>query len=206
MNKYLHLSHDPVMAGLIARFGKLRMTAAQREPYEALCESIVYQQLHAKAAATIFGRLVAQIGNGVLPTPDVLLDAPDEALRAAGLSCNKIAALRDLAQHAKDGRLPTLADCRTLDDEALIARLSDIRGIGRWTVEMFLIFTLGRPDVLPAGDFGVRKGYAIAYSQPEMPVPKALALAGERWAPHRSLAALYLWRVADGGKAWKEHA
>jgi hypothetical protein len=129
-----------------------------------------------------------------------------EALRAAGLSCNKIAALRDLARHAQDGRLPTLADCRALDDEALIARLSDIRGIGRWTVEMFLIFTLGRPDVLPAGDFGVRKGYAIAYSQPEMPVPKALALAGERWAPHRSLAALYLWRVADGGKAWKEHA
>jgi DNA-3-methyladenine glycosylase II len=203
MNLHLHLSRDPVMAGLIARFGKLRVPGDQREPYEALCESIVYQQLHAKAAATIFGRLVAQIGNGVLPAPDALLDAPDEALRAAGLSCNKIAALRDLARHAQDGRLPTLADCRALDDEALIARLSDIRGIGRWTVEMFLIFTLGRPDVLPAGDFGVRRGYAIAYSQPEMPVPKALALAGERWAPHRSLAALYLWRVADGDKAWK---
>jgi DNA-3-methyladenine glycosylase II len=203
LNKHLHLSQDPVMAGLITRFGKLRVPAAQREPYEALCESIIYQQLHAKAAATIFGRLVARIGNGVLPTPDAMLDAPDEALRAAGLSRNKIAALLDLARHLRDGRLPALSDCRALDDEALIARLSDIRGIGRWTVEMFLIFTLGRPDVLPAGDFGVRRGYAIAYSQPEMPAPKALALAGERWAPHRSLAALYLWRVADGGKAWK---
>lgn len=204
MNKHLQLSQDPVMSGLVARFGKLRVTADRREPYAALCESIVYQQLHAKAAGTIWGRLVAQIGDGALPTPDRLLDAPDEALRAAGLSRNKIAALRDLARHAQDGRLPALADCRALDDETLIARLSDIRGIGRWTVEMFLIFTLGRPDVLPTGDFGVRKGYAIAYSQPEMPAPRALALAGERWAPHRSLAALYLWRVADGGKAWKE--
>jgi len=204
MNKHLHLSRDPVMAGLIARFGKLRVTADRREPYEALCESIVYQQLHAKAAATILGRLVAQVGNGALPPPAGLLAAPDEALRAAGLSRNKIAALRDLARHARDGRLPTLAACRALDDEALIARLGDIRGIGRWTAEMFLIFTLGRPDVLPAGDFGVRRGYAIAYSLPELPAPKALARAGERWAPHRSLAALYLWRVADGGKAWKE--
>ncbi len=192
------------MAGLITRFGKLRVTADRREPYEALCEAVVYQQLHAKAAATILGRLVAQIGNGALPAPHRMLDAPDEALRAVGLSRNKVAALRDIATHARDGRLPTLAICRDLSDAELIARLTDIRGIGRWTVEMFLIFTLGRPDVLPSGDFGVRRGYSLAYSLPDMPTPKALALAGERWAPHRSLAALYLWRVADGGKAWKE--
>lgn len=191
------------MAGLIARFGKLRVTADRREPYEALSEAVIYQQLHAKAAATILGRLVAQIGNGVLPDPEGMLDAPDEALRAAGLSRNKVAALRDIATHARDGRLPTLAVCRDFSDAELIARLTDIRGIGPWTVDMFLIFTLGRPDVLPSGDFGVRRGYSLAYSLPEMPSPKALALAGERWAPHRSLAALYLWRVADGGKAWK---
>lgn len=185
------------MAGLIARFGKLRVTADLREPYAALCETVVYQQLHGKAAATIFGRVVAQLGHGGrFPLPQRLLDAPDEALRAVGLSHNKAAALRDIARHAADGRLPDLAACQALGDEELIARLVDIRGIGRWTAEMYLMSSLGRPDILPVGDLGVRKGYQTAYNTEELPAPKALAKAGEAWSPCRTLATLYLWRAA----------
>lgn len=198
MNAYEHLSQDPVMAALIARHGKIRRAPSHEEPYAALCEAVVYQQLHAKAAATIFGRVVAQIGDGVaFPRPERLAAASDEALRAAGLSRNKAAALRDVAAHALDGRLPTLDACKSLDDAALVERLTDIRGIGRWTVEMLLIFDLGRPDVLPVDDLGVRRGYQLAYRKRTMPTPKALAEFGRRWAPHRTLAALYLWRAAD---------
>ena len=197
MNAFDHLALDPVMAALIARFGKIRRKPTHRGPYEALSEAIVYQQLHAKAAATIFGRVVDQIGKGAFPSPKQIADAGDDALRAPGLSRNKAAALRDLAAHALDGRLPDLDHCKRLDDEALIERLTDIRGIGRWTVEMFLMFDLGRPDVLPVDDLGVRRGFQTAYRKREMPAPKALAEFGRRWAPHRTLAALYLWRAAD---------
>ena len=185
------------MADLIARFGKLRLSSVRSEPYEALSEAVIYQQLHGKAAATIFGRVVDQIGGGTFPSPQQVADASDEALRAAGLSRNKAASLRDIARHALDGRLPTRADCTKLSDAELIGRLTDIRGIGRWTVEMFLMFNLGRPDVLPVGDLGVRKGYQNAYAMSEMPAPKMLAEVGVRWAPHRTLAAFYLWRAAD---------
>lgn len=185
------------MAGLIARFGELRLRRTRTEPYDALCEAVVYQQLHAKAAATIYGRVVDRIGGGRFPAPQRLLEATDDELRAAGLSRNKALALRDIARHAADGRLPTRAACRKLDDAPLIDRLTDIRGIGRWTVEMFLMFHLGRPDVLPVDDLGVRKGFQNAYRKRELPTPKALAAFGERWAPHRTLAAFYLWRAAD---------
>jgi DNA-3-methyladenine glycosylase II len=198
MNAHTHLSQDPVMATLIARFGKLRRQATHREPYEALCEAVVYQQLHAKAAATIYGRIVDQLGDGKnFPDPQRIVDASDEALRAAGLSRNKAAALRDISRHALDKRLPSLADCRTLGDADLIDRLTDIRGIGRWTVEMFLMFDLGRPDVLPVDDLGIRRGFQNAYRKRTPPTPRALAEFGARWAPHRTLAALYLWRAAD---------
>jgi DNA-3-methyladenine glycosylase II len=197
MKSHDRLSQDPVMAGLIARFGKLRLSSGSSEPYEALSEAVIYQQLHAKAAATIFGRVVDQIGSGTFPSPQQVLDAPDEALRAAGLSRNKAAALRDIALHAQDGRLPARAACTKLGDSELIERLTAIRGIGRWTVEMFLMFNLGRPDVLPVDDLGVRKGYQNAYAAHELPAPKALAAFGQRWAPYRTLASLYLWRAAD---------
>lgn len=192
-----HLSRDPVMARLIARYGRLRLKTSRTEPYEALCEAVIYQQLHAKAAAAIFARVVEQFGEAAFPEPQRLLKASDEALRAPGLSRNKAAALRDIAQHALDGRLPSRAACRTLRDEELIGRLTGIRGIGRWTVEMFLMFNLGRPDVLPADDLGVRKGFQSAYRRRELPRPRALAEFGRRWAPHRTLAAFYLWRAAD---------
>jgi DNA-3-methyladenine glycosylase II len=201
MKAHDHLALDPVMAGLIVRHGKLRLRRSTTEPYEALCEAVVYQQLHAKAAATIFGRVVDRIGAGSFPSPSRLLEAPDEALRAAGLSRNKLAALRDIARHAADGRLPSRAACASLSDSALIARLTGIRGIGRWTVEMFLMFHLGRPDVLPVDDLGVRKGFQSAYRKKEPPAPKALAAFGERWAPYRTYAAFYLWRAADQGEA-----
>lgn len=198
MNAYEHLSQDPVMAGLIARHGKIRNKPSHEEPYVALCEAVIYQQLHAKAAAAIFGRVVAQVGGGRgFPKPKQIADASDETLRAAGLSRNKAAALRDVAAHALDGRLPTLDACKALNDDALVERLTDIRGIGRWTVEMLLIFDLGRPDVLPVDDLGVRRGFQLAYHKRQMPTPKALAEFGRRWAPRRTLATLYLWRAAD---------
>lgn len=185
------------MAGLIALHGELKLRRSHTEPYDALCEAVVYQQLHAKAAATIYGRIVEQIGSGAFPRPEQLLKATDERLRAAGLSRNKALALRDIAGHASDGRLPTRAESRRLSDAELIERLTDIRGIGRWTVEMFLMFNLGRPDVLPADDLGVRKGFMSAYRKRELPTPRALAEYGLRWAPYRTLAAFYLWRAAD---------
>ena len=185
------------MAALIARYGELRLRTSLTEPYEALCEAVVYQQLHAKAAATIYARVAVQIGGGKFPEPARLLATSDEALRATGLSRNKTAALRDIARHARDGSLPTRAQSSKLNDAELIGRLTDIRGIGRWTVEMFLMFNLGRPDVLPADDLGVRKGFQNAYRKREMPAPKALAAFGQRWAPYRTYAAFYLWRAAD---------
>jgi len=197
MKAHDHLAQDPVMAALITRYGELRLRTSRTEPYEALCEAVVYQQLHAKAAATIYGRVTEQIGGGGFPEPARLLEASEEALRAAGLSRNKAAALRDIARHAQDGSLPTRAQCRKLNDAELIGRLTGIRGIGRWTVEMFLMFNLGRPDVLPVDDLGVRKGFHDAYRKREMPSPKALAAFGQRWAPYRTYAAFYLWRAAD---------
>lgn len=197
MKAHDHLAQDPVMASLIERHGRLRLKSSRTEPYEALCEAVIYQQLHAKAAAAIFGRVVGQIGGCAFPAPAQLLETSDGALRAAGLSRNKSLALRDIAAHAADGRLPTRAESRRLSDGELIERLTDIRGIGRWTVEMFLMFNLGRPDVLPADDLGVRKGFMSAYRKRELPAPKALAEFGQRWAPHRTLASFYLWRAAD---------
>jgi len=191
------LAQDPLMSRLIERFGKLRLPSGRSEPYAALSEAVIYQQLNGKAAATILGRFMEQLGGGELPKPQQVLDASDEALRAAGISRNKAAALRDIARHALDGRLPTRAECAKLSDDALIERLTDIRGIGRWTVEMFLMFNLGRPDVLPVDDLGVRKGYQSATAARELITPKALAEIGRRWSPHRTLAALYLWRAAD---------
>lgn len=195
-----HLSRvDPAMGRLIERVGPFTMELkATPGLFVALAESIVYQQLHGRAAATIFARLRALFPSGHLgPTPEQIMRASDERLRGAGLSQAKLLALRDLARRAIAGELPTLTEVHAMDDETIIERLSEVRGIGRWTVEMLLIFRLARPDILPVDDYGVRNGFAIAYRKRAMPTAKALARYGQRWAPYRTVASWYLWRAVD---------
>src|SRR5262245_2750176 len=192
---------DLVMKRLIRDIGPYGLTPrVRRSPFESLVRAIAYQQLHARAAESILGRFVALCPTQRFPRPDNLLAMNDQALRSAGFSQAKIAALRDLAAKTLDGSLPTGAVLRTLDDEAIIERLMMVRGIGRWTVEMLLIFQLGRPDVLPIHDFGLRNGFRIAYGRRSMPMPKEVRRYGERWRPYRTAAAWYLWRVADRAK------
>ncbi len=194
---------DPALGRTIDTIGEFvleRELRAATSVYAALAESVVSQQLSGKAAATIYGRLCALFpGNRGGPKPAQILAASDEALRGAGLSRAKTLALRDLAERSLAGEIPTLAAARRLSDDAIIERLTAVRGIGRWTAEMFLIFRLGRPDILPVDDFGVRKGFALAFGLPEQPRPKELAAYGERWAPFRTVASWYLWRRADRG-------
>ncbi len=186
---------DPKLGRLMDRVGPFRMEVKTSSSlFEVLAESIVYQQLHGKAAATIHGRLCGLFSGGV-PTPEGILARTEETLRGVGLSAAKLRALQDLS--AKANALPTLAEARALSDEALVERLTAVRGIGRWTVEMVLMFRLGRPDVLPLGDFGVRKGFGIAFAGGAMPEPEVLATRGLRWAPYRTMASWYLWRAAD---------
>jgi DNA-3-methyladenine glycosylase II len=207
---------DPRLGKLIERAGPftLRVASAQ-SPFEALVESIIYQQLHGKAAATIHRRLLESFapiltleaaGTGSHPTPQQLLDCPNEQLRAAGLSKNKMLALRDLAAKTIDGTVPTLPQIRRMSDEAIIEHLTQVRGIGRWTVEMLLIFRLGRPNVLPVDDYGVRKGFALTFGKLKptdkvtpMDLPKAdeMQRRAKKWQPWCSIASWYLWRACD---------
>ncbi|MEO8227977.1 MAG: DNA-3-methyladenine glycosylase 2 family protein [Gemmatimonadota bacterium] len=165
--------------------------------FGALFESIVYQQLSGKAAATILERTRRLFLPKRFPTPQDILDAPEPLLRSAGLSGAKAASLKDLARHTIDGTVPTLARVRRMPDAEVVERLTTVRGIGVWTVEMLLMFRLGRPDVLPVGDLGVRKGFARVYRWKEMPAPLALAEYGERWRPFRSVASWYMWRALE---------
>jgi DNA-3-methyladenine glycosylase II len=167
----------------------------QRDPYRALVRAVVFQQLSGKAAATIHGRVLALFADKDHPDPQDILGASDETLRSAGLSRQKIAALRDISQKRLDGVIPEARALHKLSDEEIIERLTAARGVGRWTVEMYLMFTLGRPDVLPVDDLGVRKGAEKLYRRTF--TPKELAAYGERWTPHRSAAAWHLWRIAD---------
>lgn len=167
----------------------------QRDPYRALVRAVVFQQLSGKAASTIHGRVLALFVDKEHPEPADILGASDEALRGAGLSRQKIAALRDISQKRLDGVIPEARALVKLADEEIIARLTAAKGVGRWTVEMYLMFTLGRPDVLPVDDLGVRKGAEKLYRRSF--TPKELAAYGERWTPHRSAAAWHLWRIAD---------
>ncbi len=196
---------DPKLATLIDRAGpfalRLDHTAS---PFESLLESILYQQLHGKAAATIHRRVREYFGGD--PTPQLLLSTPDEPLRAAGVSANKIKALRDLAARTLDGTVPSHSAILKMSDADIVERLTEVRGIGSWTVEMLLIFRLGRPDVLPVTDYGVRKGYALTFlrvpkSRPieaaDLPKPDVVFRRGQRWAPYRSVASWYLWRACD---------
>ena len=176
------------------------MPRVRRSPFESLARAIAYQQLHEKAAESILRRFVALFPAKRFPQPDDLLAMNEQAIRGAGFSQAKVAALRDLAAKTLDGTVPTGAIVRKLDDEAIIERLIAVRGVGRWTVEMLLIFQLGRPDVLPVDDFGVRNGFRITYGRRSMPTPNVVRQYGERWKPYRTAAAWYLWRAADRSK------
>ena len=175
---------------------QLRMESMD-SPYEALMRSIAYQSISGKAAATIYGRVKALGTEGRPPTPEQMLKLRKPALRKAGLSAAKILAMKDLAQKTIDGVVPTMEQALTMSDEELIERLVSVRGIGVWTVEMFLIFRLGRPDVLPVHDLGVKKGWCVTYGKKRMPKPKELLAFGERWRPYRTLASWYMWRAFE---------
>jgi DNA-3-methyladenine glycosylase II len=172
------------------------------DPVDALARAILYQQLSGKAAATIVGRVEAAIASDRFHC-DTLARIDDAALRACGVSGNKSLALRDLALREERGEIPTLRQMATMDEDAIIAALVPIRGIGRWTVEMMLMFRLGRPDVLPIDDLGIRKGAQAIDKLDEMPAPKVLQARGEKWGPYRTYASLYLWRIADLANAPK---
>jgi len=190
------------MRRLIRDIGPCRLVPSRgRSPFESLARAIAYQQLHDKAADSILRRFVALFPGRRFPSPAEVLATDVRAIRKAGFSRAKVVALRDLAAKALDGTVPTGAAIRRLDDEAVIERLTAVRGIGRWTVEMLLIFHLNRPDVLPIDDFGVRNGFRIAYGRRTMPTPREVKKYGERWKPYRTVASWYLWRAVDQAKA-----
>ncbi|MCS6317345.1 MAG: DNA-3-methyladenine glycosylase 2 family protein [Nitrospira sp.] len=192
---------DPVMKRVIGEVGPYALLPrVKRSPFESLARAIAYQQLHDKAAESILKRFIALFPGRRFPRPADLLAVAPEIIRGTGFSRAKIAALHDLAAKAMDGTVPTTAVIQRLDDDAIVERLIAVRGVGRWTVEMLLIFQLGRPDVLPVDDFGVRNGFRIAYQRDAMPTPKELMRYGERWRPYRTAAAWYLWRAADRAK------
>jgi DNA-3-methyladenine glycosylase II len=197
---------DEKLAALMERIGPfaLRVKSAH-SPFEALLEAILHQQLHANAARAILGRLLAGFDD-LHPRPEQLLAAPEEMLRAAGLSQGKLLSLRDLAAKTLDGTVPSLAAIRRMDDAEVIERLGQVRGIGKWTAEMLLIFRLGRPDVFPVTDYGVRKGFLLTFGRVKagrpitlkmLPKPEAMERRAKRWRPWRSVASWYLWRACE---------
>ena len=195
------LRTDAAFAGLIRRVGPCRLVVEKTEIYPALVRAIAYQQLHGAAARTILGRFLALFPGTDFPAPAQILSTSEAAMRACGFSASKTASIHDIAAHAGQGTIPTRRAAARLSDAELIERLTVIRGVCRWTVEMMLMHTLGRPDVLPVDDFGVREGYRALYNLDAQPRPKDLAAIGEAWAPFRSTAAWYLWRAADLAKA-----
>ena len=189
---------DPVLGGLIDRIGPCTLKAAtRRTPFQALVRSVVYQQLNGSVAEKILGRVLALYPDARFPSAEQLRDTPDDRLRGAGLSRAKTAALKDIAAKTLEGIIPPAAIIRRMSDEEIVERLTVIRGVGPWTVQMFLIFTLGRADVLPAADYGVRQGFALVYGRKELPPPAELLDMGEKWRPHRTTAAWYFWRALD---------
>lgn len=196
---HTHLSRvDQPLARLIARVGEFRFKLDECDSvYESLLEAIAYQSIAGKAAQVIFSRIRALGSNGLCPTPQELLRVSTQKLRKAGFSHAKIAAARDLARKTIDGVVPTLDEAAQLSDQELVDRLISVRGIGAWTVEMFLIFRLGRPDVLPIHDYGVQKGWALTYRKKAIPKPKELLKFGERWRPYRTVASWYMWRAVE---------
>lgn len=189
---------DKTLARLIRKVGPCTLIPkTRRSPYEALVTAVTHQQLNGTAAMTILKRVLSLYPGKRFPKPEDILATPEEKLRAAGLSRAKTAAIRDIAEKTISGVVPNSRVVRKLSNEEIVQRLTTVRGVGPWTVEMFLIFTLGREDVLPVGDYGVRKGFALTYGWKDLPTPKELLEFGERWRPHRSTAAWYFWRALE---------
>jgi DNA-3-methyladenine glycosylase II len=189
---------DERLKSLIAETDAFELDiSGARSPYEALMESITHQSISGKAAATIYGRVKALGSNGNPPAPEEMMRIRKPALRKAGLSGAKILAMKDLAKKTIEGVVPTLQQAQEMSDNELIERLVSVRGIGAWSVEMFLIFRLGRPDVLPIHDLGVKKGWSVTYGKKHMPRPTELLQFGERWRPYRSVASWYMWRAFE---------
>lgn len=197
------LSRDKRLAPLIRRIGPCTLVPLQREPYEALIRAIAHQQVHGRAAEAMLNRFFTLHHNAEFPPPEFVLALPTEALRGCGFSGSKVLAIQDIAAKTQAGLVPTLEEAGGIADDALVERLVAIRGVGRWTVEMLLIFTLGRSDILPVDDFGVREGWRLLNGLEAQPRPRELATIGEAWKPWRSIAAWYLWRAADEGKKTK---
>ena len=190
-------SADPILGDMIDRIWPLSFKARRAPVFQSLVQAIIYQQLSGKVADVILGRFVALFGEAPFPTADQVLALDPERLRSAGLSRAKAAYIRGVAEKAASGSLPALDECDSLADGKIVERLTEIKGIGRWTVEMFLIFNLGRMDVLPAHDLGVRRGFQIAYRKRKMPEPAGIERFGVKWKPYRTVAARYLWRATD---------
>jgi DNA-3-methyladenine glycosylase II len=195
-----HLRQDPVLRKVVDEIGPCTLRPVKREPYEALVRAIAHQQVHGRAAEAILGRFLALFPGYGFPPPELVLSTAPETVRACGFSAAKLAAIRDIAEKSVGGLVPTRRASHRVPDEALIERLCAIRGVGRWTVEMLMIFTLGRQDVLPVDDFGVREGWRVAAGLDAQPRPKELWAIGEAWAPYRTTAAWYLWRAADAAR------
>jgi 3-methyladenine DNA glycosylase/8-oxoguanine DNA glycosylase len=194
-----HLARaDKILGRLIKRVGPCTLKPqSRRPPFQSLVRSVAYQQLNGTAAATILGRVKALYPTRRFPTPEDLLATPDERLRGAGLSRAKTAAIKDIAAKTIAGVVPGLRVMAGMSEAEIVERLTTLRGVGPWTVEMLLIFTLGRTDVLPVTDYGVRKGFAVTYGWKDLPTPKELLEYGERWRPHRTTAAWYFWRALE---------
>jgi DNA-3-methyladenine glycosylase II len=200
-----HLSkRDPVLRKLIREHGKCALVPEKRRsPFQSLVQAVAHQQLNGTAANTILTRFKNLFPGRKFPKPEDLANVTDAQIRACGFSFAKIKAIRDIAEKTLSGVVPTARQIVKLSNDEIIARLTEVRGVGRWTVEMLLIFQLGREDVLPADDFGVRTGFRIAYKKREMPKPKDLLKFGARWRPHATTAAWYLWRAADAARKKK---
>src|SRR6266496_130752 len=195
------IESDNVLARVIRQEGPCRLRPNRSQsPFESLVEAVTHQQLTGKAAQTILGRVKALHPQRPFPTPEDLLGTPEDKLRAAGLSRAKVAAVKDISAKTMQGLVPGTSEIAKLDDEEIIGRLTTIRAVGQWTVEMLLIFKLGRLDVLPVDDYGVRKGFALIYRKRDLPKPAALLEYGERWRPYRSVASWYLWRSLELAK------
>jgi DNA-3-methyladenine glycosylase II len=194
-----HLSEcDETLKKLVAEARPFEIDLTNtHSPYEVLLRAVTYQSISGKAAATIWGRIRALGQHGHPPAPDKMRKMPVAKLRKAGLSAAKAASMKDLAEKALAGIVPTHEEALKLSDEELVERLISVRGIGAWTVEMFLIFRLGRPDVLPIHDLGVKKGWSVAYGKKHMPTPEQLLKFGERWRPYRTVASWYMWRAFE---------
>jgi DNA-3-methyladenine glycosylase II len=194
-----HLSSvDPILGELIARVGPCGLVPDHsRAPFQALVQAVAHQQLNGKAAQTILGRFVALFPHGRFPAPRDVLELDIERITGVGFSRSKASYVKDIARRTLEGVVPGKGQMKRLSDDEIVVRLTSIRGVGRWTVEMLLIFSVGRPDVLPADDFGIRTGFGITYRKRKLPLPRDILKYGERWKPYRSIASWYLWRAVD---------